>query len=315
MQLLDAFKYLKLDEISDIYITVDGSYFYKCFGEIAFGGYLYQDKAASLILIADFLHQHFNANNMEKLYNGVEQSFSLKFENFFMRVHVFLSEGNPALNFRILPSAIRSVPIFEKLSSLKNSINCASGLFLIAGATGSGKSTSASHILRYLADLKPCHIVCIEDPIEYRLSHTKSIFSYREVGRDTQSFESGIICALRQDVDVIFVGELREEESIQSALLASQTGHFVLATIHGGDVSSVVLRFLSGFKDMTRASYELAQSLCGILMQYRIDNKIYYEFTPINAALRNLIREQKFNQLNSQAKMLQESFDMDIKEK
>ena len=316
MQLLDALKHLKLGEISDIYITPEGDYFYKRLGEIIFGGHLCEDRSLFAQLIVDFLPQYLDAKKMEAFYLGIEQNFSLRFGDLFIRVHAFLSEGNPALNLRILPSVLRPVPIFEKLPSLKESISHTSGLFLIAGATGCGKSTSASHILRYLADLKPCHIVCIEDPIEYRLSHARSLFSYREVGRDTRSFESGILCALRQDVDVIFVGELRGQESLQSALLASQTGHFVLATIHGGDVSSVVLRFLSGFEDMARASYELAQSLCGVLMQYRMDSgKICYEFTPINAALRNLIREQKFNQINSQAKMLQESFSMDIKER
>lgn len=303
-----------LSEVSDIYITTTGSYLYKHFGNLTFGGYLGRDEEEGQKRFKDFIEENLDSKHIQSLNIGIEQSFSFRFENVFVRAHIFLSEGKLAANFRILPSVLRSSPILQKLPSLEKTLSLPSGLFLIAGATGAGKSTSASHILKHLGDTKTRHIVCIEDPIEYRLSSQKSLFTYREVGRDTQSFESGILSALRQDVDVIFVGELRESTAIESALLASQTGHFVLTTIHGGDASSVILRFLSGFKDMARASYELSQSLVGILMQQRVNaEEISYEFLPVNIAMKTLIREQKFSQINSQAQILREHFVANIK--
>ncbi len=302
MQLLERLSQLDFESISDIYIPSDCRCFYKSLGEI-------QSSQISLSQnqLQEFLCHYLSQNALSLLDKGVEQGFSFEFSTYFIRAHCFLSSNQYALNLRIIPKHLKPAPILEELPALKTILAHPNGLFLISGATGSGKSTSAHHILEYLARQKPLHIVCIEDPIEFRHRSDLTLFTYREVGRDTQSFESGILSALRQDPDVIFVGELREKSALEAALLASQTGHLVIATIHGGDVSSTILRFLGAFEDRLGASYELAQCLLAVLLQVRENSKIHYEITPINQALKTLIKEQKFNQIATQATLSQQS--------
>ncbi|MDU7693238.1 MAG: ATPase, T2SS/T4P/T4SS family [Helicobacter sp.] len=230
----------------------------------------------------------------------IEQDFSLDFGDVFLRFHLFFTQNELGLNIRVLP---QNLPVLDsRYDYFLNELNVRkSGLFLIAGATGSGKTTTANCILDYINNRLNLHIVCIEDPIEYRQRSKKSLFTYREIGNDTKSFESGIISALRLDPDVIFVGELRDKAAIAQALLAAQTGHLVLATIHGSNAQNTLLRFISSFEDRDLASLELSQSIFGIITQKRnIKNQIVCEMLSATHAMRNLIKERKFSQIQSQ---------------
>ena len=300
MQILDLLHKLPLEEISDIYIQSNQVFYYKISGQIHQGQVFINQE-----MVLNFMTQNLPAQKQNDLFAGIEQNISLYYKENYYRLHFFLSQNLPAINIRVLPKIIKNQNLLSKLPILKESINQnQNGLLLIAGSTGSGKTTSANAILNFINQEKVLHIVCIEDPIEYRHSNQKSIFTYREVGIDTQSFHSGILSALRQDPNIIFVGELRQKEAIESALLASQTGHFVIATLHGGTFTNAILRFLSVFKDKASAASEMADSLIGILLQTKNHQKFEVSYLPATSAIKNLIKEQKFSQIHSQANLI-----------
>lgn len=250
--------------------------------------------------IFDFISQNLSKGAYENLIKyRQEQDFSLAFLTFSCRFHAFFSENKISLNIRVLPKILPKLDArydYFVQNFFKNP-----GLLLISGATGSGKTTTANCLLDTLNAHHRLHIICIEDPIEYRHENRNCFFTYRALGMDTQSFDSGIISAMRQDPDVIFVGELRDSKAIRSALLAAQTGHIVIASIHGSDVVNTIFRFMAAFEDRDLAAFELSQSLFGIINQKRDANKrIICEMMTTTSAVKNLIKERKFHQIAAQ---------------
>lgn len=160
------------------------------------------------------------------------------------RVHGYLQNGSPALAVRIIKSAIPSLsdlnapPVLEKLAMQR------SGLILVTGPAGSGKSTTLAAMVDFINRNKSAHIVTLEDPPEYRFTEDKSIISQRQVGSDTASFALGLRAALRQDPDVIMIGELRDAQTAAGAVSAAETGHLVLATLHTHSAVLAVSRML-----------------------------------------------------------------------
>lgn len=288
------------ETISDIYVYADRAFCYKQ------NGVIFEAHRIDRETIEDFIQDFLSAEAYELFKQGIEQDISLEYKKFFCRVHIFLSQNMPVLFFRILPQSIR--PIFDHkiFSGLREEMQNKKGLVLIVGATGSGKTTTAHSILDYFNVNFHKHIVCIEDPIEFRHMQQKSLFTFREVGRDTKSFESGIMSAMRQSPDIIFIGELRGKEAIKMALLASQTGHLVLATMHAKDSVSGLFRLLNNFDDKQNGSYEIAESLIGVIAQQKSEDCIFdFEIMLANPAIKNLIKEEKFNQIPSQIALSQ----------
>lgn len=160
------------------------------------------------------------------------------------RVHGYLQNGFPALAVRIIKSAVPSLsdlnapPVLEKLAMQR------SGLILVTGPAGSGKSTTLAAMVDFINRNKSAHIVTLEDPPEYRFTEDKSIISQRQVGSDTASFALGLRAALRQDPDVIMIGELRDAQTAAGAVSAAETGHLVLATLHTRSAVLAVSRML-----------------------------------------------------------------------
>ncbi len=163
------------------------------------------------------------------------------------RVNLFQQRGTPGLAFRIVASTILSIealmlpPVIEKIAMEQR------GLVLVTGTTGSGKSTSLATMIEHINTHKACNIISIEDPIEYLFHDKKSMVSQREVGPDTESFSTALRSALRQDPDVILVGEMRDFETIQTALIAAETGHLVFSTLHTLDAVETINRIISVF--------------------------------------------------------------------
>ena len=185
------------------------------------------------------------------------------------RVNLSRHLGHFALVIRTIPYAIKTVSDLhlpkgiEQFSSLNN------GLVLITGPTGSGKSTTIAALIDYININYPKHIITIEDPVEFIFSNRKSIVSQRQIGIDTQSFPDGIKYALRQDPDVIFIGEIRDRETIASALKAAETGHLVFATIHTNDAVQTINRIVNMYEPSDRlfVRSQLAQILKGTVSQ------------------------------------------------
>jgi twitching motility protein PilT len=185
------------------------------------------------------------------------------------RVNVFYQRGEPSIALRVIPSSVRSIeelklpPVVERIAQERR------GLVLVTGTTGSGKSTTLAAMIRSMNESRPCHIITIEDPIEYVHGDVRSILSQREIGVDATDFASALKAALRQDPDVILVGEMRDIETIETAMLAAETGHLVMSTLHTLDAPETITRVVSAFPEFQRdqARLILASVLKGIVSQ------------------------------------------------
>ena len=223
------------------------------------------------------------------------------------RVNVFKQSNCVAAVIRLIPNVI---PTFKQLHlppTLADFSMLPRGLILVTGPTGSGKSTTLAAMINYVNKKRHEHIITLEDPIEYRHMHLNSIVNQREVNTDTLSFANGLRAALREDPDVILVGEMRDAETIGTAITAAETGHLVLATLHTVDAAQTVNRIIDVFPEaqQTQVRTQLAGTLQGIVSQQlmpTIDGKGRvgaFEILVATPALRNLIREGKIYQIPS----------------
>lgn len=223
-----------------------------------------------------------------------------------IRGSVFTQRGQTALALRVIPTRI---PGFEELG-LPWAANWVAeqprGFVLVTGPTGSGKSTTLASIVNKINEDRACHILTIEDPVEYVHTHKTSAVSQREVGLDSPSFDRALRSALREDPDVLLIGEMRDIDSIQIALTMAETGHLVFATLHTNDAPQAIDRIIDVFpawrQEQTRV--QLASSLSAIIAQRlipRIDGGMVaaYEVLIATHAVRNLIREGRSNQLQN----------------
>ncbi len=223
------------------------------------------------------------------------------------RVNAFNTRQGAAAVFRTIPSEIPTMEDLDLPKTIRKFAELDKGLVLITGATGSGKSTTLAAIINHINMTKSKHILTIEDPVEFFHESQKSLINHREIGRDTKSFKSALRSALREDPDVILVGEMRDYETISLALTAAETGHLVLGTLHANSASKTVDRIIDVFpgsdKDMVRAM--LSNSLEGVIAQtllQRADGNGRigaFEVLVGTNAVRNLIRENQVPQIFS----------------
>ncbi|WP_328314358.1 type IV pilus twitching motility protein PilT [Streptomyces sp. NBC_00442] len=223
-----------------------------------------------------------------------------------LRGNAFVQRGASALALRIIPF---DVPSSERLGLPPVVIGWAGmprGFVLVTGPTGSGKSTSLAALLDHVNTHRPVHILTIEDPIEYLHRHKRSAVSQREVGTDTDSFPAALRSALREDPDVLLLGEMRDPESISAALTIAETGHLVFATLHTNDTSQTLDRIVDVFpaEQQPQIRLQLAHTLVGILNQTLIPRTgggrvPAFEVLVGTSAIRNLIREGKTRQIRN----------------
>jgi len=222
------------------------------------------------------------------------------------RVNCFFQMGALAMSLRMIPLKL---PTFEELGlppAVEYFANLPQGLVLVTGPTGSGKSTSLAAIIDYVNTNRHCHIITIEDPVEYVHLHKNSAVSQREVGTDTHSFARALRAALREDPDVILVGEMRDPETVQFALSIAETGHLVFATLHTNDAPQSLDRISDMFPSerQNQIRVQLAACLAGVISQRlvpRIGGGMVaaFEILIANNAVRSLIREGKTHQIRN----------------
>jgi twitching motility protein PilT len=223
------------------------------------------------------------------------------------RVNAYFQRGSIGAAFRLIPN--ETVPI-EKLglpAVVRGFARKPRGIVLVTGPTGSGKSTTLASIINEINETRDDHILTIEDPIEFLHSHKKCIVNQREIGTDAQSFAMGLKSALRQDPDVILVGEMRDMETIGTALTAAETGHLVFATLHTQDAPQTVDRIIDVFPPTQQGQVraQLSIGLQGIVTQTLIPTAdglgrcVAAEVLVPTAGVRNLIREGKTHQIYS----------------
>jgi twitching motility protein PilT len=223
-----------------------------------------------------------------------------------VRGNAFVQRGLTAVALRMIP---RQIPALRDLGLppiIDDFARRHQGLVLVTGPTGSGKSTTLAAVINQINTDRACHIITIEDPIEYLHEHKRSAVNQREVGSDTASFPDALRSALREDPDVLLVGEMRDLESIRFALTIAETGHLVFATLHTNDTAQSLSRMIDVFppEQQAQVRVQLAASLTGIVYQRlvpRIGGGVVaaYEVLVANSAVRNLIKDGKTHQLRN----------------
>ncbi len=185
------------------------------------------------------------------------------------RVNIFQQRGSIGMVFRVIPFKVLTPDELSLPAVIQEIAQERRGLVLVTGATGSGKSTTLASILDHINRVRTDHIVTIEDPIEYLIRDKKSIINQREVGNDTRGFKRAVRAALRQDPDVIMIGEMRDVETIEIAMTAAETGHLVLSTLHTVDAAESVNRIVTAFPPHRRdqARYQFANLFKGVISQ------------------------------------------------
>ncbi len=254
------------------------------------------------------------ADQYERLQRSGELDFSYGIPNLSrFRVNAYKQRSCFSLAFRMIP---QSVPTLESLhlpGILKQLCHRPHGLVIVTGPTGSGKSTTLASMINYMNQTLSRHIITLEDPIEYLHSHNRCIIQQREVGFDTQSFALGLRAALRQDPDVILIGEIRDLETIQTALTAAETGHLVLGTLHTTDAMTTIDRIIDVFppEQQGQVRIQLATELAGVISQRLFPTADYQsrraatEIMINTSAVSHLIRQQKVYQIPSIIQMNQ----------
>jgi twitching motility protein PilT len=223
------------------------------------------------------------------------------------RVNVYFQRDALGAAFRFIPFVIRSIEELGLPPQTADFARLPRGLVVVTGPTGSGKSTSLAALIDIINSERDVHIMTVEDPIEYLHRHKRALVNQREVGADTHSFASALKHVLRQDPDVILVGEMRDLETIQTAITAAETGHLVFATLHTQDAPQTIDRIIDAFPphQQQQIRVQLSTTLQGVVTQQLLQTwdgrgrVVAAEVLVATPAVRNLIRESKVHQIYS----------------
>jgi len=268
------------------------------------------DAAAPVLHASDvdkMLSEVLDTHQLKALSQGRNVDFAFTFQDRVrVRGNAYLQKGTPAAAFRSLPLQI---PTFEQLGcpeSVYTLVGRNQGLILVTGPTGSGKSTTQAAMIDYINRTRACHVVTVEDPIEYVHQHRLALVDQRQVGIDTRSFADALRSAFREDPDVILIGEMRDVETMRSALTIAETGHLVLATLHTNDAPQAINRIVDSFAgpQQQQVRAQLAACLTGVIYQQLIPavgggRVAAYEVLVANVAVRSMIKDGKTDQIRS----------------
>ncbi|NMC57784.1 MAG: PilT/PilU family type 4a pilus ATPase [Candidatus Methanofastidiosa archaeon] len=303
----------KLKKILTLTIQKQASDLHLCVGHtpvLRIKGKLYHVKEWEVLTDNDllgFCKMLLNKELFDKLSRDKDVDFSYSFENQYrFRGNIYFQMGRLSCSLRLIPNRIKnleevSLPeIFHKLTEPKQ------GFVLVTGPSNQGKSTTLAAMIDEISRNRSEHIITIEEPIEYIFADNKCIIDQREVGRDAQSFARALRASLRQDPNVLMVGEMRDLETISIALTASETGHLVFATLHTNSAAETIHRVVDTFPAEQQGQIKLQLSSClyGIISQRLVpaingDLVPAYEILFNNSAVANLIRENKVHEIPS----------------
>lgn len=304
MNIQDLFDLVQKEKASDLLISAGAPPI------LRINGQLYRSRTDSLTpeqtkkLIYDFLTEE----QIVLFETHRELDFSLAYgRRHRFRVNVYLQKEAVTAALRPIPDNVPTVADLGLPEGIKDLAEARQGLVLVTGPTGQGKTTTQAALIDLINNTRACHIVTVEDPIEYVHNHKRSIVDQREVGSDTKSFAVALKYVLRQNPDVILVGEMRDLETIQAALTAAETGHLVFATLHTNDAIQTVDRIIDVFPpgQQQQVRFQLSLALLAIVSQRllpKADNSgrvLAAEVLLNNNAIANLIREAKTHQIYS----------------
>lgn len=303
MQIVDILKAAQQQNSSDIHIVPGNPVMLRIDGKLVPQGNQVLTNVETDNLLSPIVPQELKDELKEK----GELDFAFSVEGFSrVRANVFRQRGSYAAALRILSY---DVPTPQQLGIPQSVVNLTTkmrGLVLVTGATGSGKSTTLASLIDVIASRDSKNIITLEDPIEYLHSRRRSIVEQREVGKDTLSYAAALRAALRQDPDVILVGEMRDLETISTAITAAETGHLVVSTLHTNSSSDAIDRMIDVFPphQQQQIRVQLSGVLEGIVAQHLLPmvnggRIAAFEVLLANNAIRNLIREAKAFQIPS----------------
>lgn len=273
------------------------------------GDLLQVDNNDFLPLSATDIEEIFRFLNIEGMGDNKTINFAANYLNKRLRCSAYYQREKLAIAIRILSSHI---PSFKELGlpvQLQDFSNLDNGLILFVGTTGSGKSTSIASLIDIVNQTRPCHIITIEDPIEYIHPSYHAVIDQREVGIDVNDFHTGIVDSLRQDPDIILVGEIRSVPEVEAAIRAAETGHLVFATLHSSSAASSIDRILDLFPPEKRQQIQimLSQNLAGVVVQQLVKLKTHQRRRRVIAeimiptpAIRNHIKNGETNKITNQ---------------
>jgi twitching motility protein PilT len=300
----DLFKIMKKNNASDIHLTVGVPPVLRIQGRLYQLG---QYEALTPEVAQRLIYSIMTDDQKQMFEETLEADFSFGMKSLGrLRVNVYKQKGCVAAALRSIPNEFKT---FEELglpAVVYNLMKLEKGLVLVTGATGSGKSTSLASMINYLNEHESNHIITVEDPIEFVHPHKRSVVNQREVGADTRSFQAALKHFLREDPDVILVGELRDIETIEACLTLAETGHLVFATLHTNDAIQSVNRIIDVFpanqqpQVRTQLSFVLEAIISQQLLQGVSGKRVMAaEVLIANSAIRNLIRDGKAEQMMS----------------
>ncbi len=300
----DLFQIMKKNNASDIHLTVGVPPVLRVQGRLYQLG---QYEALTPETAQQLIYSIMTDDQRQTFEETLECDFSFGLKSLGrLRVNVYKQKGCVAAALRSIPNEFKT---FEQLglpAVVYNLMKLNKGLVLVTGATGSGKSTSLASMINYLNERESNHIITVEDPIEFVHPHKRSIINQREVGADTHSFQAALKHFLREDPDIILVGELRDIETIEACLTLAETGHLVFATLHTNDAIQSINRIIDVFppNQQPQVRTQLSFVLEAVISQQLIptvDGKrvLAAEVLIANSAVRNLIRDGKAEQIMS----------------
>jgi len=302
LDLLDYFQQHGSLRVSDLHLKAGSPPIYRVDGNLQKMKGADLDKTAVQALAESLLTDQEKQQWQEK--RAMDTSYLA--EKMHFRINIFYDSDGPAIAVRALdPEPMLLEKIGFPNETWRDIVNKQWGLVLVTGITGAGKSTTIASLIDHIAALRPCRIFTLEDPIEYRLRSKTALISQREVGRDVPSFSRGLRDCLREDPDIIFVGEIRDRESASWTLTAAETGHLVFSTLHTRDVRGTITRLLDMFpsNQQDEIASQLSLGLSHILCQKLIPRKdgqgrlVAMEILNNTYAMSNLIRLRKMEQV------------------
>ncbi len=299
-ELLDVL--LKFDA-SDLHIKVGNYPMLRIDGKIAF-----QTNLPRLTpdLVDELIESMLDKRRAEDYEEDWETDFAYEYsDKARFRVNVFRQRGTKAAVLRVIPTRLRTMEELNLPPIIRQFCDRPRGLILVTGPTGSGKSTTLAAMIDYINSTREEHIITIEDPIEFVHKNKKSLVNQRQVGSDTDSFSQALKSALRQDPDVVLIGEMRDLETISTAITTAETGHLVLATLHTTGAAQTVDRIIDVFppEQQQQIRMQVSSNIEGIISQTLIPRAAgrgrvaAYEILVPTNAMRNLIRDGKTHQI------------------
>jgi twitching motility protein PilT len=281
---------------SDLLLVADNPPIMRTTGKLQFFGdqALYADQVKDLVYSLLTQEQRDRFEKEKELDSSFELTGASRF-----RVNVHYQKGSVAASLRTIPTEIPTVESLHLPDTVKDFAKEPRGLILVTGPTGAGKSTTQAAMIDQINSSRSVHIITVEDPIEFIHKNKKSIIEQREVGLDTNSFPNALHRVLRQDPDVILIGEMRELETISTAITAAETGHLVISTLHTNDAVQTIDRIIDVFPphQQNQVRMQLSLSLQGVISQQLLPRAdglgqiLATEVMRMNSAIRNIIRK------------------------